>query len=157
MSIRWPGVECSGLSIERKPFVFNAGRMKRILLSPDSPPGTPPASVVGTTQGDPVQTPNPAPPAPSPRAAEPPPAARIVANAERTEREVELESELQAERDRHATTTSEKKQREIRIAELEDERRTLLSPPAPKQKKSKPFLPTLLHEADDDDAAEGEA
>jgi hypothetical protein len=95
----------------------------------------PPAEVV--TQASPP----PAPPAPPEIAAPaPPPAARIVVEGERSEREIDLESELQAERDRHATTAAEKKQREIRISELEDERRTLLAPPAPKKSTMERFM-----------------
>jgi hypothetical protein len=57
-------------------------------------------------------------------------------NAERSEREIDLEAELEAERQRHAVTAEEKKQREIRIAELEDERRQFLTPPPPPSKKA---------------------
>ena len=51
----------------------------------------------------------------------PPPFGKIVVTAERTEREANLEAELAAERAGHATTAAEKKQREIRLAELEDQ------------------------------------
>ena len=53
--------------------------------------------------------------------ATPPPAGKIVVTAERTEREVNLEAELAAERASHANTAAEKKQREFRVAELEDQ------------------------------------
>lgn len=63
------------------------------LYTADAPPGLPPAS---------------------PPPASPPPAAAVVATGKRTEREVELEAELEKER-------STRKQREIRLSELEDE------------------------------------
>lgn len=79
-------------------------------------------------------------PPPEIAAPAPPPAAKIIVEGVRSELEIELESELQAERDRHATTAAEKKQREIRIAELEDERRALLAPPAPKKSIMERFM-----------------
>lgn len=75
-----------------------------------------PAPTTPETTGQP--TPPPAPPATTPL---PPPVAAVVATGERTEREVELAEELAEERTHHARTASEKKAREIRVAELEDE------------------------------------
>jgi hypothetical protein len=59
-----------------------------------------------------------------------------VVAAERTEREIELQAELDAEITRHAVTAEQKKAREVRIAELEDERRQLLTPPPSPPKKA---------------------
>lgn len=89
--------------------------MKRKLLSPD--PGTEgggPASSVPSSQ------PQPPPPAPPPPA--PPPAATVVGNATRSEREIQLETDLETER-------KAKKDREVRISELEDENHRLRSVP----------------------------
>lgn len=76
------------------------------------------------------------PPAPEP--ARPPAAGAVVQG--RTEHEIELETELDNERKAHATTATEKKQRELRISELEDELRRLREPPRdppqPRKKKS---------------------
>jgi len=69
----------------------------------------------------------------------PPPASSIVANAERTEREVQLQSELDGERGAHATTAKEKKDRELRIAELEDELHRLRNTPQPAAAKRSLF------------------
>lgn len=85
--------------------------MRKILFSPDPEPGAP---------GNP--------PTPEPAA---PPAARAVLNGPRTEREVSLEAELEAERNSHGKTAKEKKDREVRINELEDELRRLKNPPPP--------------------------
>jgi hypothetical protein len=77
------------------------------------------------------------PPPPTPAPGEPPPAARIVVTGVRSETEVQLQSELDAERARHAKTADEKKQREVRVAELEDEmhrlKQSTQAPPAKKQ------------------------
>lgn len=92
----------------------------RLLLSPDGEPGG-------------GQAPSPAPP-PQPSAAPdaaPPAAARTVTTGQRTEREIQLEAELQRERDQHTSTAAEKKQREVRIAELEDELHRLKTPAKP--------------------------
>jgi hypothetical protein len=54
-----------------------------------------------------------------------PPAAAAVISGTKTEAEIKLETDLKDERDRHANTEAEKKNREIRISELEDELRRL--------------------------------
>ncbi len=74
----------------------------------------------------PVADPGPAPgqaPAP-PVVASPPPAAQIVLEGTRTERELALERDI--------------KDREIRIAELEDQNRQLKTPPTPAPRKPAP-------------------
>jgi hypothetical protein len=48
------------------------------------------------------------------------PAARTVLTGKISEREIDLENQLTDERAKHATTQKEKKDREIKIAELED-------------------------------------
>ena len=48
------------------------------------------------------------------------PAARTVLTGQKSEREIDLESQLKAERETHAVTAREKKERELKIAELED-------------------------------------
>jgi len=50
----------------------------------------------------------------------PPPAAALVMAGTISERETNLAAELAQERASHATTAAEKKEREIKIAELED-------------------------------------
>ncbi len=52
-------------------------------------------------------------------------------NGDRSEREIQLQEELQSERRRSVTLESEKRDRETRIAELEDELNALRNPPAP--------------------------
>jgi hypothetical protein len=46
---------------------------------------------------------------------------------------VHLEAELKEEQSRHTKTAEEKKQREVRIAELEDELHRLKNPAQPKK------------------------
>jgi hypothetical protein len=94
---------------------------KTLQLDPDPPidGGAPP--------------PNPAsegnlPPAPVPAD---PPAAAVVLEADRTEREIQLQDELQRERDRSTRLDADKKDRETKIAQLEDELNQLRSSPAP--------------------------
>lgn len=106
--------------------------MKRIipLLSPD-----PQAS------GDPTPPPEPATPNAGEAAipagsGEPGPAASAVIAGGKTERELVLEAELEGERQSHARTTDEKKEREIKIAELEDQLHALRNPPEPEKPKS---------------------
>lgn len=70
----------------------------------------------------------------------PPPASTIVVNAERTEREVQLQAELDSERGAHETTAKQKKERELRIAELEDELHKLRSTPQAEAKPKRSFL-----------------
>jgi hypothetical protein len=99
--------------------------MKRTkLLSPDE----------GTEGGDPV------PPQSSPQSRcepppAPPPAATVVLNAIKSERELQFEADLEAER-------QAKKNREIRISELEDENHQL---------KSAPTIKTPAAPAEEDD------
>jgi len=68
-----------------------------------------------------------------------PPAARLVVETAPSEREAELERLLQEERHKRARTEEEKRQREIRIAELEDElhrlRRLLDTPRQPQPQR----------------------
>jgi hypothetical protein len=92
--------------------------MRKFLLSPDPPDAGPGAPA------------NP-PPQPPPAA---PPAAKIVLTGEKSERETSLETELEAERNSHARTAKDKKDREVRIAELEDQLHKLKTPPQPKAK-----------------------
>lgn len=93
--------------------------MTKILFSPDPPESGAPAAPV-TQPGTPKL----------------PPAAETVVKGTKTEREITLESELQTERGSHAKTAKEKKDRELRIAELEDELHKLKSPPTPKSKSA---------------------
>jgi len=58
------------------------------------------------------------------------PAAETVVTGTKTEAEAKLELELKTERESHASTKEERKQREIRICELEDELRRLKNLPA---------------------------
>jgi hypothetical protein len=88
--------------------------MQTPLLSPDPAEGTPSNPPSEPTEAPPVAPPTPPTQRPPPN---PPPAARIVVQGTKTEREVALEVELKA--------------REGRIAELEDENRTLKTPPNP--------------------------
>jgi hypothetical protein len=106
--------------------------MHRHLLSPDPGDGggalspTVPQPAVTTNDGaSPTAGPTSTPAAVSP------PAGRIVVSATRTEREVELQSELEQERSAHASTAAEKKERELRIMQLEDELRTLKTAAVP--------------------------
>lgn len=85
---------------------------------------------------DPPETGAPGAPVTQPGAPELPPAAQTVVTGTKSEREITLETELQTERGSHAKTAKEKKDRELRIAELEDELHKLKSPPSPKQSKS---------------------
>jgi hypothetical protein len=84
----------------------------KILLTPEAGEGgnpIPPAQPPGTP------TPPPA----------PPPAATVVQNATKSERELQLETDLESER-------KAKKDREFRVAELEDENHRLKSAPVAK-------------------------
>lgn len=82
---------------------------------------------------EPVENPPANPPAPNPQdAPAAPPAAEVVRTGQRSEREIALQAELETERESHAKTAKEKKDRETRIAELEDELHRLKQPlPAP--------------------------
>jgi hypothetical protein len=71
-----------------------------------------------------------------------PPAAKIVVEGPKSEREIELEDELtriRADLDQtksaHAATVEIKKLREVRISELEDERKRLSTPATPRPRK----------------------
>jgi hypothetical protein len=94
----------------RQPF-RNVQPMKKKLLSPDPGEGGDPANP-NPSPGTPVDPPQPA----------PPPAAKTVLEGTKTERELQLEEENQKLAD-------EKKQREVRISELEDENHRLKSVP----------------------------
>lgn len=92
-------------------------------MDPETPPNLPDETPVAPAAGPET---------------DPPPAAAIVASGQRTEREIELESELQRERDRAAgisvELTSEReirKQREVRLSELEDENHRIKTALAP--------------------------
>jgi hypothetical protein len=81
-----------------------------------------------------------------------PPAARLVVESAPTEREAELERLLAEERRKRAKTEEEKRQREVRIAELEDELhrlRGLLQPQL--QRKPKRLGPGWWPYEDDDE------
>ena len=81
----------------------------------------------------PINSPaNPPAPAPPPAA---PPAAKVVVTGQRTEREIALESDLETEKRTHAQTAKEKKDRELKIAELEDQLHKLREPPRPAPEK----------------------
>jgi colicin import membrane protein len=97
-------------------------------------------SGAGSPPNPPAPAPDapPPPPPPAPPAPAAPPAAHTVATAQRTEREISLQAELDTERTRHATTAAEKKDRETRIAELEDELHRLKATPTPAPRKRKP-------------------
>jgi len=83
-------------------------RSVRLLLDPDPPV----AGGTGSTSGEGTGS---APPAPAaPAAPADPPAAETVINGTKTERETKLETDLQA-------VTETVKQRETKIAELEDQ------------------------------------
>lgn len=99
------------------------------------PPNPPAESAAPPTQSDPPQ-PTGAAEAP-PTAA--PPAASAVVNAERTEKEVKLEQELEVER-------VTRRQREQRIAQLEDENHRIKS--IPKEKARPKARWTLIHPED---------
>lgn len=94
-----------------------------------------------TTNANPPLNPPVNPPQPSAGTAgpggdrSPPPAASTVINGARTEREISLEAELAAEKQTHQQTAKEKKERELRIAELQDELHLLRSAP-PRDKKT---------------------
>ena len=104
--------------------------MRRILLDPDPPqptsggqPPQPPPETPPSPPSDPGPAPE-DPPQPGPTPA-PPRAGRIVVTGEKTERELSLERNL--------------RDRETRLAELEDENRRLKTPPQPRpapQKRS---------------------
>lgn len=100
--------------------IVNCFSMRTIFFSPDPPADQGPA------------------PAPAPEPANPP-AADLVLKGKKTEREVALESDLETERNSHAKTSKEKKERELRIAELEDELHRLKTPPA----KARRLLPDI--------------
>lgn len=76
-------------------------------MDPETPPPNPPPAATGGPTSPPEGQPPPT----------PPPAAQIVQEGQRTERELALERKL--------------KDRETRLAELEDENRQLKTPPAP--------------------------
>ena len=129
----------------------------RLLRSPeiDDPAAGPVPG--GTNPGD-LVPPGPIPPAPVlppgpsvPAPAHPPAAAIVIAG---TKTVPELEAELADERASHARTADEKKDREIRISELEDElfrlRKIQSQPPAPPRPAPKEPGFTLLHEIEDD-------
>lgn len=80
--------------------------------------------------------PPPAPGGPASVAPAAPTAAKVVLTGQKTERELSLETELDSERNSHAKTAKEKKDRETRIAELEDELHRLRHPAKPKEEKS---------------------
>lgn len=92
-------------------------------MAENLPPGTPEPAPAPPTAPRPSTQPAPA----------PPPAAAVVVSGQKTEREIALEGELNAERSNHATTAKEKKEREVKIAELEDQLRTLRAEPAKKK------------------------
>lgn len=92
--------------------------------------------VTETAQNPPPNPPaNNLPPAPGPGGPTAPPAASTVINGTRTEREISLEAELNTEKLTHAQTAKEKKDRELRIAELQDELHRLKSAPRPPLEK----------------------
>lgn len=86
-------------------------------------------------ESDPAPAPA-APPAAPPVDPPGPPAARVVMTGQRSEREINLETDLARERSAHAVTAKEKKDRETKIAELEDELYRLRHPARPKAEKS---------------------
>jgi hypothetical protein len=89
---------------------------------------------------------NPPPPPDKPVA---PPAAAAVIDGTKTEAEIKLESELKEERARHDKTADEKKQREIRISELEDELRLLRQVQSTAPTRGPSGFRTVLHDAMD--------
>jgi hypothetical protein len=98
----------------------DAFMLKQILFSPDPGDGggpSDPTPAPGATTSNP--TPPPA----------PPPAAETVLTGIKSEREIQLETDLQKEREEKQRIESEKKDREIRISELEDENHQLKSIP----------------------------
>ena len=95
----------------------------KILLSPDPGDGGDPAHP-SPPPGPPVSS-----PAPQPA---PPPAATTVLEGTKTERELQLEEDLQKERDDKQRLADEKKDRELRIMQLEDENHQLKSIPTVK-------------------------
>lgn len=108
--------------------------MLRRLLNPDPAEGTPPADpkpdpIPEPTAPAPDPIPDPKPPAkpladpkPASPSATPPPAAKVVLEGTKTEREIALE------RDKEKLSKT-LKDREVRIAEQEDELRALKTPP----------------------------
>ena len=83
----------------------------------------PPPDTGGTPRGTPPEASN--------------PATRIVVTGTKSEREIDLEAQLKAERDTHAITAREKKERELKIAELEDKlnaAKQITTTPAPVKK-----------------------
>lgn len=91
--------------------------MKR-LLSPDP------------IEGGDIPPTNPDPPTPAPAPIDPP-AAKAVLEGDRTEREIQLQEELQSERERTTKLDANKRDRETKIAELEDQLRQLRTSPGP--------------------------
>jgi hypothetical protein len=78
----------------------------------------------------------------------------VVAAGGRSERELSLERDLATERTSHAATAHDKRERERRIAELEDELHRLrqtLEPPAPPRKKGRDSY-TLIEAVFEDEA-----
>lgn len=111
-----------GFSLAMQRSVFSNKIM--ILRSPD--PGGEGAPSPTDPQPDVQLTaPSPGSPGSASTPAAPPPAARTVVTATRTEREVELQGELDGVRGELASTAAEKKERELRIMQLEDELRAL--------------------------------
>ena len=102
--------------------------MHRHLLFPDPSDGGAPSPTVpqpATPDDSPPGAGSLSPASSHSTPAAPPPAARTVVTATRTEREVELQSELDGVRGELTTTAAEKKERELRIMQLEDELRAL--------------------------------
>jgi len=78
-------------------------------------------------------------PAPVPEPPAPPFTAQTVLTGDRTEQMLELQSQLELEKKSHAQTAFEKKERETRIAELEDELFRLREEPRDKPYRYRPF------------------
>lgn len=109
--------------------------MKRILFSPE------PAE--GNGNNPPAQDPPPAQPAPEPIPTPgdpptPPPAAATVLKGERSERELKLEEDLRKATERAEKAEGTVKERETKVAELEDQLSTLNSPAAPAPDEGRP-------------------
>lgn len=115
--------------------------MKRLLLSPDESGGGVPSA---PSQASPSQ--------PAPTDKTPPPAAQTVTSGTKTEREVTLEKDLAKAHGDLATTAQEKKDKEMRIMELEDQLFRLKKSlePEPKKKAGSSWRLTLLEDEEEE-------
>jgi hypothetical protein len=91
-------------------------------------------SPASTPQNTPTTTP--APPGPTPAAPAAPPATKIVVEGELDERIVDLQAQLDETIQRLTRTEAEKKQRELDVAQLQDQLRAARQQPPPADRRS---------------------